>query len=226
MKTTIVFVLFVTLVSYCSCTCITNDELSGFLRDEINLADFSTTYDLETNNFTHAINNVDFSVISLQDDCEPAYANILVTRDYPKGRVSTFSKGELNVEGVNWRWWDYPRWETTTHSEWVAPAEGRWFGEIVPGLKGDTYMVSHPASCFKTMIATGIMVALEQGKLSLGQNADVNVTAWTDGGSRFIWNGNLSTALHAMLEVSDNSASASCMNLLHSVGMLLSLIHI
>jgi len=130
---------------------ITNEELQVALLSAINAADFSTTWDLQTDSITHAINNVDISVIAFfTPDCNNtndydesqqgspsmAYANVLISRDFPNGRVSSFDPDTMSVEGVQWRWWDYPRWEATNEQEWTAPPSGDWFGEVVEGLEG------------------------------------------------------------------------------------------
>ena len=54
------------------------------------------------------------------------------------------------------------------------------------------------------MIATGIAYGLDHAMLNLSQPADINITAFEDVTEpRFIWTGNLDSAVRAMLTVSD-----------------------
>jgi len=71
--------------------CLTNDALASFLQTAIANSRFNETWDLVYNATTRNINNVDVSVISFDDSyaCPPAFANVLLSRDFPQGRISS-----------------------------------------------------------------------------------------------------------------------------------------
>jgi len=70
------------------------------------------------------------------------------------------------------------------------------------------------------MLGVGIMLGLQDGRLDLAQDASINITTYPDGGPVLTWHGNLSTALDYMIWLSDNSATAACMNALHKANIL------
>lgn len=76
--------------------CLSNEALSAAIVSAVQSLQFNETFDLLHNSTTHAVNNLDVSVISFDDtnQCPPAFANVLLTRDFPNGRVSSFDPSQ------------------------------------------------------------------------------------------------------------------------------------
>lgn len=77
-------------------TCLSNVELSVAIVNAVQSLRFNETFDLLHNTTTHAVNNLDVSVIAFDDSnqCPPTFANVLLTRDFPYGRVSSFDPSQ------------------------------------------------------------------------------------------------------------------------------------
>jgi hypothetical protein len=105
--------------------------------------------------------NVDVAVIALDGDGRPtAAANVLLSRDYPQGRVVSLD-ANLAAEGVDWRAWDIDRWD----GDWDAPFPDG--SQIVPGSSGDIFMSPYPASTFKLLIAVHTLRLVDEGVIDL-----------------------------------------------------------
>lgn len=203
--------------------CVTTAELQAAVKSAVAAADFGGVWDRDTGSVTHAPLNVDVSVISFGaagDSCVPAYASVLSSRDWPRGIVVQPNATDWSIGGVDWRWWDYPRWGAPgTSGAWTAPPSGQWYGRLAPHLTdaaAPPYMVSHPASSFKLMLGVGAMRCVQEGHLRLTDRAAVDITVFPDGGSRMVWNSTLAGALEAMLQVSDNAATTAVIAALHT----------
>jgi Beta-lactamase enzyme family len=221
-------------------------SLSEQLRLWLSDGAFNLTFDRASNRSIHHLNNVDISVAifpsaaaagSLSRQSVPVsdpiiYANALLSRDFPDAYAPMIDSNTMQVTDIDWHWWDYPRWDSYEADAWDAPPSGQWFGRVLGSASDHAslpctsppckkFMMAHPASCFKLMIAVGVMHGIELGVLSLDQDASVNVTKFPERDSpRYVWNGDLSSSLHAMLEVSDNRATTSCIAALHAAGIL------
>lgn len=206
--------------------CVTASALSAALQGAVASADFGGVWDRATNASVHALPNVDVAVIALQRDCPAAVADVLLSRDFPGGLAKQPSDApgdDWSIVGIDWRWWDYPRWDSPNESAWTAPPAGDWFGRIAPHRTrvGDpVWMVPHPASSFKTMLAAGLMICVEEGSLSPSDDASLNNSVFPDATARYVWQGSLGSALEAMLQVSDNAATTAVISALHRAHML------
>ena len=196
----------------------------------------------------HHVNNVDLAVLAFPVEgceCPPIYSQVLLSRDFPLGLKVDLNASTLTGLGVDWRWWDYEKWDSYVPGAWSAAPQGRYYGQVLApneevmreemvkeermmnekrmknkGLVKE-YMMAHPASCFKLMVGTGILVALDRGLLTLEDPAIVNITQFADTESpRFVWNGTIDSAFQAMITVSDNSATTALLDALHRTDIL------
>lgn len=127
--------------------------------------------------------DIDLAVIELDDDGKAvAAANVLVSRDFPDGKVVTVDRsggpaGSYGVSSVRWRRWDIERADGGTFSEetgarlttksWSDPfAAG---SDLVPGREraSTSFMSPYPASLFKIIVAFRIMRLVDAGTLTL-----------------------------------------------------------
>ena len=214
-----------------SVACPSQSVLAKSLASWLAGAGFQRTLDTSApDRQVHHLNNVDMTVLvfppaSLSSPCPPLLAQALLSRDYPLGRALQHDAAALEPLGVDWRWWDPDRWDSYDPAAWTAPPQGDWFGQVLPPAEAapqsPPFMMAHPASSFKLMVATGVLVALQEGLLSTSSPAAVNITEFADVSSpRFAFNGTVDSAMRAMLTYSDNSATTALLALLHAAGML------
>jgi hypothetical protein len=52
---------------------------------------------------------------------------VMVSRDFPSGRLASIS-GAGSVQDVDFRWWDYPRWDSASPDAWNAVNLPLFFG--------------------------------------------------------------------------------------------------
>jgi Beta-lactamase enzyme family len=104
--------------------------------------------------------NVDVAVIELDDAGNPiAAANVLLSRDFPDGRIVALDDG-LGATGIDWQAWDIARWD----GDWDATTPP----SIVPAQPGsDAFMVPYPASTFKLLVAFHTLRLVDEGVIGL-----------------------------------------------------------
>lgn len=123
--------------------------------------------------------NVDVAVIQFdRRGAMVACVNVLLSRDYPDGRVVPVDSNTC-AAAVRFRRWDIDRWnggtfdsETgrqLTQKGWVDNPPMTDADDIVPGRTNATleFMAPYPASLFKVMVAFHIMRMVDGGILTL-----------------------------------------------------------
>lgn len=108
----------------------------------------------------HQMPNVDLSVIELGPGGKPkAAATVLVSKDYPNGKVVPLDKN-MRTDQVRWGKWDDAQWDA---GEQGAP--------VLPGTddRPIKYMQPYPASVMKVMVGYGLLKLVDAGKLSLDE---------------------------------------------------------
>jgi hypothetical protein len=156
--------------------------------------------------------NVDVAVIELDAEGRPvAVANVLLSRDYPKGRAVPIDAATLGTTAVRFTRWDLERWDG--QKGWAdAGAEE----ELVPG-RGKAklrFMAPYPASLFKILVAYRVLRLVDQGKLTLDTPHHF-MRDTVDKGER-----PLRDWLEPMIVSSDNTATEALIKLLHERGWM------
>jgi hypothetical protein len=156
--------------------------------------------------------NVDVAVIELDAEGRPvAAANVLVSRDYPKGRGVPIDTRTLGTRAVRFTRWDLERWDDK--KGWTdAPAED----DLVRGREKAPlrFMAPYPASLFKILIAYGVMRLVDRGELTLDTPYRF-IRDTEDKGERPVrgW-------LEPMIVESNNGSTEALVKLLHERGAM------
>jgi hypothetical protein len=156
--------------------------------------------------------NVDVAVIELDAEGRPvAVANVLLSRDYPKGRAVPIDARTLGTQSVRFTRWNLERWDG--QQGWAeAPA----VEDLVPGREKAPlrFMAPYPASLFKMLIAYGVMKLVDRGELTLDTPYRF-LRDTVDQGER-----PLRSWLEPMIVESDNGATEALVKLLHERGAM------
>ena len=164
--------------------------------------------------------NVDVAVIQLDAAGRAvAWADVLLSRDYPQGLVVPVDLSAGAV-GVRFRRWDIERADGGTFSRTGAQLSTKgWTNDpplteaddIVPGRTNAAYqfMAPYPASLFKLMVAFHVMRMVDEGKITL-DTTNVYAIAGAVPELRKVrdW-------LEPMITVSDNHATSALLKMLH-----------
>ncbi len=156
--------------------------------------------------------NVDVAVIELDAEGRPvAAADVLVSRDYPKGRAVPIDPETLGTRAVRFTKWDLDRWDDK--KGWAdAPAED----DLAPGRAKAPlrFMAPYPASLFKILIAYRVMRLVDRGELTLDTPYRF-LRDTEDKGERPLrgW-------LEPMIVESNNTATEALVKLLHERGAM------
>ncbi len=160
--------------------------------------------------------NVDMALIAFEEGCEPAMASVMLSRDFPGGRVNTIDKTTLDIQGVRFRRWDQARWDGGTFDSngiqlttkgWTSDPPLGDGDDIVPGLSGADYFIPYPASTFKVLVAVKILEQYDQGALSIDADYTHNSVTRT-----------LRKWMEEMIVHSDNESTRALLKKLHELG--------
>lgn len=156
--------------------------------------------------------NVDVAVIELDAEGRPvAAANVLLSRDYPKGQAVPLDAQTLGAKPVRFTKWDLERWDDK--KGWAdAPASD----DLVAGREGAPlrFMAPYPASLFKILIAYRVMRLVDRGELTLDTPYRF-LRDTEDKGER-----PLRAWLEPMIVESNNTATEALVKLLHERGAM------
>jgi hypothetical protein len=151
--------------------------------------------------------NVDVAVLELDKEGRPvAAANVLLSRDYPKGVAVPIDWATWGTTAVRYTRWDLERWDGG--KGWSdATAEE----DVVPGREKARlrFMAPYPASLFKLLIAFRVMRLVDRGVVTLGQPWRF-MRDTEDKGERPVWRW-----LEPMVTESDNGSTEALVKLLH-----------
>ncbi|QSQ28447.1 serine hydrolase [Pyxidicoccus parkwayensis] len=154
--------------------------------------------------------NVDVALLELDADGRPvAAANVLLSRDYPKGVTVPIDPKTWGTTAVRYTRWDLERWDG--QKDWAgATAED----DLVPGREKARlrFMAPYPASLFKLLIAFRVMRLVDRGVLTLAQPWHFMREA-VDRGERPVWRW-----MEPMVTESDNGSTEALAKLLHEKG--------
>lgn len=160
--------------------------------------------------------NVDMAVIAFEDGCAPAFANVMLSRDFPEGRVNSIDLATLDVTGVRFRRWDQARWDGGTYDSngmlitpkgWTADPLLTDGDDVVPGLSGVDFFIPYPASSFKVLVAVKILELSDQGAISIDDAYTYNNITRT-----------LRKWMEEMITHSDNDSTRALIKHLHELG--------
>lgn len=154
--------------------------------------------------------NVDLAVIELDAEGHPlAAANVIFSRDFPRGHAVAIDQESLGARGVRFLRWDSDRWDDKKSWTQVPATEA-----VVPGHENAAvqFMAPYPASLFKIMIAYGVMRLVDRGVMTL-ETPYHFVNDKEDRGER-----PLRAWLEPMIVASDNGATEALVKLLHERG--------
>lgn len=194
--------------------CLTSDELSSALVGMVRAQRFAETEDHLQNGGAPVadVPSLDLSVIAFPDGCEPAVANVLLSRDVPLGVRVSFDAATLDARGV--RWVRDVRDPVTGESVlWRKGAD--WsthrLEPLVPDRDGIRFVVPYPASAVKTLTAIGVLRLVDAGVVGLDDalahdGREASVLTWLD----------------EMITVSSNVATFALTRLLHDRGVIVS----
>jgi hypothetical protein len=156
--------------------------------------------------------NVDVAVLELDAEGRVvAAANVLVSRDYPRGRAVRIDAETLGTKAVRFTRWDLERWDDQKGWSDAAPED-----DLVPGRARAPmrFMAPYPASLFKILIAYGVMRRVDRGELTLDTPYRF-LRDTVDMGERPVrgW-------LEPMIVESNNGATEALVKLLHERGAM------
>lgn len=151
---------------------------------------------------------VDLAVVELDAAGRPlAVANVLLSRDSPRGRGVPVDLATLGTTAVRFTRWDLARWDGEKAWADAGPEEDLVEGRAAAPLR---FMAPYPASLFKLLVAFRVLRLVDAGTLSLEQRHRF-VRAGEDRGERTVraW-------LEPMVVESDNTATEALVQLLHA----------
>lgn len=167
--------------------------------------------------------NIDIAVIALDRTGRPkAAANVLLSRDYPRGAGVPIDE-DLGTTAVRWRRWNPDRWNGGTFSEedgsrattvgWKDNPPFTADDDIVPGRERAPFefMAPYPASTFKLLVAFHTLRLVDRGVLALDEPYRY---ATPDGQSMTRTNWEL---LDRMITRSDNDSAKALLKQLHDL---------
>jgi hypothetical protein len=140
--------------------------------------------------------SIDLALAVFPPGRPPQWANVLFSREHPRGLVATICADAGPVQGLCF---DADRTNAAGDSDaWLRGAD--WQALHFQPLHGTgplRFVAPYPASLLKLMVAVGVGLALDAGDLA----------TWPD-------------ALEPMITISDNDATDVCVALLHRTGWL------
>jgi hypothetical protein len=163
--------------------------------------------------------NVDVAVIAFPPNCPPAFANAMLSRDFPGVRVNKIDAATLAVRGVRYRRWDQARWDGGVFHPDGGKTEARGWttdpvltadDDVVPGepeAGAVDFFIPYPASNFKLLVAVQVLKLAERGAVRLDdkyahEGRERELRAW----------------MEDMITWSDNDSTQALVRRLHELG--------
>ena len=178
----------------------TNDELAQGLLAAVRAQDFGSTADSRTGGAAvKHFPSIDLAVAAFPARGPALCANVLFSREHPRGLVAQFDGAAGAVRNIHYLadqrdaqmnsfvWWP--------ESDWSAI---NW--RTLYGSGAQRVVAPYPASLLKMMVAVGVAMAV-----------DARLTPWPE------------AAMQAMITVSDNDATTEMVALLHRLRLVDSL---
>jgi hypothetical protein len=140
--------------------------------------------------------SIDLAVAAFPAGRPAVWANVLFSREHPAGHIARIGADAGPVQGL--RFDRDVRDAQLDSAAWLPGADwARLSWEPLWGAGPVRFVAPYPASLLKLMVAVGVALAVDEGRL-----AD-----WPD-------------ALEPMITVSDNEATDACVAMLHRAGLL------
>lgn len=196
-----------------------NEQLASDVRGIVNTADFDEVVDFQYDNKTGPAPqvahtpNVDVAVIELDGAGQPiAAANVLLSRDFPNGRVVDLDSNFAPTD-IDWRAWDLARWDGDWNAPWPAGSK------LVPGSSGDKFMVPYPASTFKVLVAFHTLRLIEAGTIKPNETYDYRQRPGKSClGNDKEFSATTRQLLNNMITYSSNTSTCALLKQLHQLG--------
>ena len=174
-------------------------SLAQALLDAVRAQDFARTPDRQRGGRPLAHHpSLDLAVVRFAPGVVPRFANVLFSREHPRGLVAEMS-GTLGSV-VNLRFDADLQGDDGVSLAWLPDADWQRlrFRTLQPAAVDGAprFVAPYPASLLKLMVAVGVALAVDRG-----------LCGWPD-------------ALSPMIVDSDNEATEACVALLHRAGMV------
>jgi hypothetical protein len=183
----------------------THTTLAGALLNAVRAQDFGATLDSarlvagQPAPLRH-FPSLDLAVARFAPGTQPLWANVLFSREYPNGLVAQVGERARPVRGI--RFDADQRDASGTSVAWQTDSDWQrlsWLPLYAPQNTGARFVAPYPASLLKLMVAVGVVLAVDEKKLS-----------WAD----------IEKTLEQMIVVSSNDATTELVALLHTHGWL------
>ncbi len=173
------------------------ENLEQALLDAVRRQGFALTEDRwQAGRALAAFPSIDLAVAAFPQGRPVVWANVLFSREHPEGHVARIGPDAGPVQGLRF---DRDLRDGRLDSmAWVPGADWSqlpW--QPLWGAGPVRFVAPYPASLLKLMVAVGVALAVDEGRLP----------AWPE-------------ALEPMITVSDNEATETCVALLHQAGLL------
>jgi len=191
----------------------TSHALAQALRHALLGLPWHTVHDSAVDDGRHrplaVLPSIDLAVVGFPVEGPPLAANVLLSREHPKGHIATLAPGHGAVQGLQFladlrdALGESPAWRPG--ADWPALPFVSLHGDA-----GPRFVAPYPASLVKLMVAVGVATLVDAGQCGWD-------TPQTDRGGRCQ---TLAAWCDAMLTVSDNDATDACVAALHRHGAI------
>lgn len=158
----------------------THDELAQALLDAVRAQDFGATPDaLQGGRPVEAFPSIDLAVAAFPSGAAPVSANVLFSREHPQGFAARIGPGCGAVADVHYL--ADQRDAELRSVAWLPGADwSRMSWRTLAGAGGVRFVAPYPASLLKMLVAVGIALQVEGGRLDWPQAELEAMIAWSD----------------------------------------------
>jgi hypothetical protein len=183
----------------------THTDLANALLSAVRAQDFGATLDNAQTVDGKAqpvrhFPSIDLAAARFAPGMQPLWANVLFSREHPKGLAAQIGVRAGSVRGI--RFDADQRDASSTSVAWLTDSDWSrmsWTALYASQDGGARFVAPYPASLLKLMVAVGVALAVDEKKL-----------AWAD----------IEQTLEQMIVVSSNEATTELVALLHRHGWL------
>jgi Beta-lactamase enzyme family len=188
---------------------VTHDQLARLLLDAVRIQHFERTEDKHLGGAPlRHFPSIDLAVAAFPDDGAPVWANVLFSREHPRGFVADIGSDGGAVRHL--RFDADVRDDHQVSVAWLPDAD--WQRLRFPVLCGEgrqRFVAPYPASLAKLMPAIGVARLVDQGRCGWDDRVEHDGTAHTVAG-----------LCEDMITVSGNNSTTALVALLHRHGVL------
>jgi hypothetical protein len=188
---------------------ITHASLADMLLSAVRAQDFAATADsMAQGAAVKHFPSIDLAVAVFAPGAQPVWANVLFSRDFPRGMVADIAANGSAVRNVRWLadqidtrrhsfvWWPQSDWASIKWQTLHSAGDER---------SAVRFVVPYPASLLKVMVAVGV------GRLCDAGHAAWNESWWFQGQAK-----TLADWAESMIVASNNDATSALVALLHT----------